>query len=313
MPDYEGMGCDQWREALSAQLDGEETTTERNDIDAHLDMCADCRHWLDRAATVTRLARTSLVTSTPDLADAILAATPALAPAPEVAASEPRPSAFADRLILVLRAALGVLGAVQLVLGLAQIGGGVAGTHTHASAGLTATPGHLWHESAAWNVAIGAGFLFIAVRRTRPTGLLPTLTVFVAMLVLLSVNDLVAAMVEPARLVSHGFVLAGYLIIVALSRPALDPGQPPTGQLPGRSAWRVRFADTETDIEPETPARLRLVRPSPATGLAADRVAPYRPATGVTAVDDGADRRVGRPHPGAPLPAQRHAGKRNAA
>ena len=45
-----------------------------------------------------------------------------------------------------------------------------------------ATPGHLWHESAAWNVAVGAAFLFIALRRNRPSGLVPMLTAFVGML-----------------------------------------------------------------------------------------------------------------------------------
>jgi predicted anti-sigma-YlaC factor YlaD len=255
------MGCEQWREALSAQLDGEETAAERDGIDAHLDGCADCRDWLDGAATVTRLARTSVATGRPDLdlAAAVLAALP---PRATPAGATPRAGAGRGRLVGLLRTGLGVLGGVQLVLGLAQVGGGGAGTHTHANAGLTATAGHLWHESAAWNVAIGAGFLFIAVRRTRPTGLLPTLSAFVAMLVLLSVSDLAAAMVEPARLISHGFVLAGYLIVVALSRPGVDPGQPPTGERPDRPAWRVRFADPPAAVPP-----LRLVRRQPATGL----------------------------------------------
>ena len=37
------MGCEQWREVLSAQLDGEVTPAERVAADAHLDGCAGCR------------------------------------------------------------------------------------------------------------------------------------------------------------------------------------------------------------------------------------------------------------------------------
>ena len=87
-------------------------------------------------------------------------------------------------LVAVLRSALGLLGAVQLVLGLAQVGRGATADHLHP------TGQHLWHESAAWNVAVGAGFLFVALRRSPPAGLLPMLSAFVGTLLLLSVNDL---------------------------------------------------------------------------------------------------------------------------
>ena len=235
------MGCEQVRELLSAQLDGEDDRSERAVVEAHLGECVDCRRWLNRAAAVTRLARTSLVTRVPDLSEAVLAAVPL-----------PR----RPRLARVLRTALGVVGTMQLLLGLAQIGQGAARDHTDISVG-HATPGHLWHESAAWNVAVGAGFLFIALRRTRPTALLPTLTVFVAMLFLLSVSDLAAGRVTPMRLVTHGFVLIGYLIIVALSRPLLDPGDPRVDSV-NRPGWRARF----DDLSQATPGRLRLV-PAP--------------------------------------------------
>src|SRR4051812_29923166 len=134
-----------------------------------------------------------------------------------------------------LYVALAVVGAVQLILGLAQVGGGVSGAHVHT--GLDATPGHLWHESAAWNVAVGAGFLFIALRRSRPAALVPMLTSFVAMLLLLSVNDLSAARVDTTRLVSHGFVILGWLIVVALSRVTRDSAQPPGDRAAGGNGW----------------------------------------------------------------------------
>ncbi|GAB3827182.1 hypothetical protein [Dactylosporangium cerinum] len=116
---------------------------------------------------------------------------------------------------------LGAFGAAQFVLGIAQVTSGATATELHGSGS-----GHLWHESAAWNVAIGAGFGWIASRRGRPAGALPMLTAFVALLALLSVNDVLAGRVETERLLSHGFVLAGYAIVVALTRPALDPDRP---------------------------------------------------------------------------------------
>lgn len=243
---------------LSAQLDGEDDPADRALVDEHLAGCAGCRQWLDRAAVVNRLTRTSLAAPVPDLSAAILAA------APPPAAK--RSLFSAGRLYL----ALAVVGAVQLILGLTQVGGGVSGAHVHT--GLDATPGHLWHESAAWNVAVGAGFLFIALRRSRPSGLVPMLTAFVGMLLLLSVNDLSAGRVDATRLVSHGFVIAGYLLVVALSRRTAESVPPPGARVTseGGSAWRAEF----DDAEPEAPARpgLRLV-PGPLTARHEEREA----------------------------------------
>lgn len=248
------MGCEQWREVLSAYLDNEVDRSEGRLVEAHLADCADCRRWLDRAAAVTRLARTSLVGATPDLSGVVLE------------------TAYArrGRLARALRVALAGVGGLQLALGLAHVGQGPAGG-THSSHG--ATPWHLWHESAAWNVALGAGFLFVALRRSRPGGLLPTLTPFVVMLALLSVNDLVIGRVEASRLLSHGFVLAGYLLVLALAWRGLDPNEPPAQRRPRRPRWRVRF----DEVEPAVPApRLRLVPPASAGRPAQPHARGYR-------------------------------------
>lgn len=247
--DYEDMGCERWREMLSAQLDGEDDPADRQRIDTHLAGCVGCRAWLDQAALVNRLTRTSAVGLAPDLSDAIVAALP-----PD--ARPDRRRSRRRRLTAAMFGALGLVGAVQLFLGVAQVGGGTAGDHSHAAAGLTATPGHLWHESAAWNVAVGAAFLFIALRRNRPTGLVPMLTAFVGMLLLLSVNDLTGGRVDIARLVSHGFVILGYVIVVALSQLAGGPVAPPAPRGTSGSGWRARF----DDAGPPPATGLRLVR-----------------------------------------------------
>lgn len=202
--DYLGVGCERYREALSARLDGEQEPVPPAGTDAHLAGCADCRRWLDDAATVTRLARTRPAGALVDVTAAALAAAPGHGRA---------------RLALTLRTALGLLGVVQLGLGLWQV---TAPPVDHLLHGTGASPAHLWHETAAWNIAIGAGFVWVAARRSRAVGMLPILTVFIGALVLLSAADMLAGRVEPVRLASHGVVLLGYAIALALTRAPLD-------------------------------------------------------------------------------------------
>jgi predicted anti-sigma-YlaC factor YlaD len=265
------MACERWREMLSAQMDGEDDPADRARVDEHLAGCTGCREWLDQAARVNRLTRTGVGTEVPDLSAAILAALPAQQEAPAggkwarlVGGGRMPGWLTRGRIATGLFVGLAIVGAVQLILGLAQVGGGQSGEHVHA--GVDASSGHLWHESAAWNVAVGAGYLFLALRRNRPTGLVPMLTAFVGMLVLLSVNDLTAGRVDSTRLVSHGFVILGYLLIVALSRVTPETARPPGSRVNGGSGWRVRFDDAEELAEP-TPMRpaLRLVPRGPMT------------------------------------------------
>lgn len=248
------MACERWRELLSAQLDGEDDPALRPSVDEHLAGCAGCRTWLDRAAVVNRLTRTAAVPDVPDLTAAILAALP------EQPASRSAPRSAPRRLALrlphlpaaLLYVALALVGAVQLILGLTQVGGGASTGAGHN--GLGATQGHLWHESAAWNVAVGAGYLFIALRRTRPTGLLPMLTAFVGMLLLISVTDLTGGRVDVGRLVGHGFVIVGYLLVVALSRGVGGEERPPGARV--GTGWRARFDAEAQQDAPRTGLRL---------------------------------------------------------
>ncbi|MFE0527824.1 zf-HC2 domain-containing protein [Micromonospora parva] len=270
------MGCEQWREVLSAQLDGEETAAELTAVQGHLDGCADCRAWFTAAAALTRRVRTRLVVEVPDRTAAILAAATGAAPARKPwwrrltgrgrSVAGLRAAFGRGPLVVGLRSALGLLGAVQLVLGLAQVGRGATADHLHP------TGQHLWHESAAWNVAVGAGFLFVALRRSPPAGLLPMLSAFVGTLLLLSVNDLATGSVGGERLISHGFLVVGYLITVLLSRPGLRPGGPAPQRQPAPSRWR--FGADEVD-QP-----LRVVRSEPYPGQAANRFAAPAARTG---------------------------------
>ena len=234
------MRCERYREALSARLDGEAEPASADAVDDHLRECADCRRWLDDAAHITRLARMTVVTAPPEIA------------MEKVLAEAPGPVRI--RLAAALRVALAVVGSSQLMLGLVQMTTSLPATHLHGT-GPAANSHHLWTESAAWNVAIGAGFLWIALRRVPASALMPVLTAFVALLTLLTANDLWSGRVEPEHLLSHGLVLAGYAILIALTRPTLRWTGPPSGQDHGRgrSRWRVRFDEADPPPAPSLP------------------------------------------------------------
>ncbi|WP_327003994.1 zf-HC2 domain-containing protein [Dactylosporangium sp. NBC_01737] len=268
-------GCEAFREALSARLDGEAEPIDAALTDAHLLRCAGCRTWHADAASATRLFRVHQVPAQPAGSDDLLAALDAhgVLPAAEVPPTRRFAGALRSRfagrraLVVGLRVLLGGFGAAQFVLGIAQVTNAATATELHGNGS-----GHLWHESAAWNVAIGAGFGWIASRRGRPAGALPMLTAFVALLALLSVNDVLAGRVETARLLSHGFVLAGYAIVVALTRPALDPGRPPS-RLPSPPSSSSSSSSSGGDGGDAPPRRrLRLV-PGQTTARATDREA----------------------------------------
>jgi predicted anti-sigma-YlaC factor YlaD len=246
------VGCAQCREALSARLDGEDDAGERAEVDAHLAGCAECARWLERASVVNRMARMSTVAPGPGISDEVLAAAPGRG---------------RRRLADGLRVLLGALGFAQFALGMAQLTA-ISAIHDHL--GLSGAPdsSHLWHESAAWNVAIGAGFGWIAIRRTRPAGLMPLMTAFVVLLTLVSVGDLWQGQVDRTRLMSHIMVVLGYLVLLALGRPELDFSDPPHSRL-SRPGWRVRFEDPE-----QATSRLRdAVRNLPAQSARHDEAA----------------------------------------
>jgi predicted anti-sigma-YlaC factor YlaD len=270
-----------WREALSARLDGEtglEGLNARTDrsgdgdaaVDAHLAGCAGCRAWYADAAFITRLARVGGETDVHDgVPDSVLAATP-------------RPTRA--RLARGSRGLLALLGAGQVLLAVAELGGPMA---TGDSAVM-----HMTHEFVAWNAAIGAGFLFIAWRRTRPSALLPLLTAFVAVLTVLSFDDLVQGMVGAGRLASHALLFAGYAVVVAMSRPSMTFDLPPGVREPAQpSAWRLE----SDEAEHETPAG-RDAPDNPAASAAPDNpaafAAPDNPAASVAPMAESGRRRA---------------------
>ena len=226
------MGCEQIRSALSARLDGEEDPAERSVIDAHLARCADCAAWHRAAARLGPLLHAGSE-PTPALSAAVIEKLVAAGPGPGW-----------RRFAAGLRLLLGTIGVVQFLLGVIEIAvlSGGANGHVHPRPEQSVAAGHLWHESAAWGIAVGAGFVWIAWRRIRPGGVLPVLGVFVAVLTLLTVNDAFLGRVEANRILSHSLIVGGYLVLLVLARPRFTDLEPPTGDR-GRPGWRLLLDD----------------------------------------------------------------------
>lgn len=136
-----------------------------------------------------------------------------------VLAAAPRLRARRIPLVAVVRLVLGLVGLAQVEVAI------VALLETHAS-GLAssavmlqgASLTHFAHESAAWNLALGVGFLWVAWRSSRTSGMVPTLATFVGVLTVLVVLDALAGRVDTARFLLHGLVLAGLVLVVVLDR-----------------------------------------------------------------------------------------------
>ncbi len=200
-------------------MDGEPLGMSTSALDAHLAACADCRTWVGQAGRITRTARLD-ATQVPDLADRIVA--DIVLPARRV-----------HRRRTLLRIALLVAGLVQLAIGLPDLVGDSIGM---------AMSTHGAHEMAAWNLAVAAAFIAAAWLPRRAAGLIPLLSTFLAILVALSVRDIVTGAVGIDRLSTHAAALTGLMLLIFLDRTerAIRPG--PAQQLD------VQASDGPTDL-----------------------------------------------------------------
>jgi len=205
------MSCEPYREAASARLDGEVSGMPSVVLDAHLARCQECSTWLAAATRAGRLLRVSGATP-PDVTESILR-------------HAGLPAARLLRRRRAVQFGLVLLAVLQWVLAAPGAWGenvGMAAMHMGA---------HQAHESAAWNVAVGAALLAVALRPAWAAGTVPILLAFVAVLSVLSVPDLLVGAVTGVRLSSHGGVVLGLLLVAVLARaervPA--PGRPVAG------------------------------------------------------------------------------------
>ncbi|GAA4884933.1 zf-HC2 domain-containing protein [Saccharopolyspora cebuensis] len=185
------MDCSTFREALSARLDGETGPVPDEALDRHLLRCPDCRAWDER---ITGLRRGMLVREAPPVPDLTERIT---------AAARPKRGRL-------LRGALGVVAVAQSGLGIAQLLGaaGVHGAHST----------HLSNESAAWNLAIGIGLLWAALRPRAAGGQLPAFAGFTLIIGAVSAADLLGGHVTAGRVFSHVLVAIGVGLLIAVHR-----------------------------------------------------------------------------------------------
>jgi predicted anti-sigma-YlaC factor YlaD len=222
------VGCDQYREALSADLDGEPAGVGGAALQDHLDECAGCRSWYAAAARVTRLTRLAPAEPVPDLAPVVLAALPPAAP--------PRPQLPGGA-----RAALVAVAFVQALLAWP---GALTGRDPMVT-------GHVAHEVGAWNLALAVAFLAAATRPRTAEALLAPVGVFVGVLAVSATADAVAGDLRGSRLAAHLLVGTGFALLVAVART--QPGPPADGSRPAdpRRAGPDRPGRSDVAYDPE--------------------------------------------------------------
>ncbi|MFF0147487.1 putative anti-sigma-YlaC factor YlaD [Amycolatopsis sulphurea] len=239
----ENVSCEIFREALSARLDGEAGPVPEDEVDAHLETCAACRSWYERSASLRRSMLVRAAPAVPDLTARIMAETP---PPPREKWG--------------LRVALALVGLVQCGLAFAQLLGMDTGMHD-AHGGVM--EGHLLNESAAWNLAVGVGLLWAALRTRAASGLLPMITGFVVVLGVLTTGDLIGDRVTAARVLSHTFLVLGLMLLFAVHRQHRAQHQP------GPDLTDAVDTGEETSVQQR--GALGLVRPQGKRGRTAQR------------------------------------------
>ncbi len=259
------VDCETCREALSARLDGEPEPAPAADTDAHLDDCAACQAWQEEAAALTRRLRLRPATSTPDLVGAVLdaaaldetetetgprAAQPETVGAGTVGIGSGRDGGAEDegdesRAALELgataaeaggtrgwyaRSGLAGVAVAQITLGLAQVlGSGPVDAETAGHGIHGASGSHLFNESTAWNLALGLGLLWTALRPRATTGMVPVVAGFVVVLGVFSVQDLIAGQATVQRVTSHAILVLGLVLLLVVHRGRRDPDRARAG------------------------------------------------------------------------------------
>lgn len=214
--------CQHLREHLSADLDGEAGPGGASTLDAayrHLASCPGCTRWFAEATRINRLVRTAPAEPGPGFTATQLDGLLDLLPEP--ARTGPSP---AQRL---LRAALAAVGIAQVTLGIWSLWVPLDPHTGMAGAGMV----HMSHEYAAWSIALGISFLAGAVWTRHLVGALPMLASFVGVLLAVSAVDLINDSVELERVVSHGLIVLGLGLVVAI---VLTQREPSPSQGPDR-------------------------------------------------------------------------------
>jgi len=213
-------------------------------VDAHLETCASCQAWHAEAAALTRTLRVRPATPVPDLTAAILDAAPPITP--------PAPRRSLPRILL------GCVAIAQLLLGMGQVvGSWTAAMHVGHAMGVGG--GHLFNESTAWNLAVGLGLLWTALRPAATAGMLPVVGAFLAVLVPYSASDLLSGTATASRVLSHLILVIGLGLLVLVHFGNRGPsGRAPLGHNDSGDATGSAVTAAEPAERPRGRRRVRL-------------------------------------------------------
>jgi predicted anti-sigma-YlaC factor YlaD len=240
------MDCDRAREAISARIDDEDSGVPDAVLAAHLDDCAACRAWEQRAHVVTRRARLGGALLDHDLTARVLAAVPP--PARRLRRVMQRWS-----LVAVALAQLAVT-VPLLVLG-----------HDH-DAGT-----HAAHELGSFDLALAIAFCVGAIRPALSAGLAWPCCIAAGGLVGTAVLDLIGGQTFGADEAQHLIALAGALLLLWQARTAsTGTAEPELAAVPWR-AW-------DQSVAPLTASSLRLGDPERSPGGGTDAARAGGPA-----------------------------------
>lgn len=211
------MECDRAREAISARIDGEDPGVPGGALEAHLDGCAACRGWQQRAHAVTRRARLGGSFLDRDLAPRVLAAIPAAGPGRRVKAAQ--------------RAGLLAVALTQLAITVPLL---ILG-HDH-DAGA-----HAAHELGSFDMALAIAFAVGAIRPVLSAGLAWPCGIAAAGLAATAIADVAGGQAIGADEAQHLVAVVGAVLLCWQARtgragsagPARVGTRPAAGPEPG--------------------------------------------------------------------------------
>ena len=182
------LNCQQTRELLSAELDGEGTDDEAALAGAHVEHCPGCQAYLDGVHRLRRVVAMRRQPPPPDLAD--LVATRVVAP--ELGRGQ------------WVRYALGVVAASLVLLNLPLLVGLDGSVHTDRHLG-------------AFGTALGVGLLWAAVRPERALGLVPMAAALALAMAVGAGADVVAGRTTALTEAVHVLEAVGLALLWTLS------------------------------------------------------------------------------------------------
>lgn len=189
------MTCEQWQQAISATIDGEDAGVEPRLLEAHLDTCLECRRFRTVAEAGRREARLQAVASMPDLSPRVT-----------------RLNAVADRAasLSIVRVLLAVIAVDVIVFAVREL----------LSSADSASAAHSGRHLGAFSIAYGVGLLVVVVRPARARTMLPVAAVLAGALLITAVVDLVNGNVPLLGEATHLPELISVLLIWMLAVPS---------------------------------------------------------------------------------------------